>query len=31
VSTTLTLFFVPALYMVFEVRLKRELKSEEGA
>jgi CzcA family heavy metal efflux pump len=31
VSTTLTLFFVPALYTVFELRFKRELKSEEGA
>jgi CzcA family heavy metal efflux pump len=30
VSTTLTLFFVPALYMVFEVRFKREMKNEEG-
>ena len=30
VSTTLTLFFVPALYTVFELRFKRELKTEEG-
>jgi multidrug efflux pump subunit AcrB len=30
VSTTLTLFFVPALYTVFELRFKREMKSEEG-
>jgi CzcA family heavy metal efflux pump len=30
VSTALTLFFVPALYTVFELRFKRELKSEEG-
>jgi multidrug efflux pump subunit AcrB len=29
VSTTLTLFFVPSLYMVFELRFKRELKQEE--
>ncbi len=29
VSTTLTLFFVPALYVVFEQRFKRELKSQE--
>jgi CzcA family heavy metal efflux pump len=29
-STTLTLFFVPALYTVFELRFKREMKSEEG-
>jgi multidrug efflux pump subunit AcrB len=27
VSTALTLFFVPALYTVFELRFKRELKS----
>jgi multidrug efflux pump subunit AcrB len=26
VSTALTLFFVPALYIVFEERFKRELK-----
>jgi multidrug efflux pump subunit AcrB len=31
VSTTLTLFFVPTLYTVFEERFKRELKSEEEA
>ncbi len=31
VSTTLTLFFVPALYTVFELRFKREMKNEEGA
>ncbi|HTR80452.1 MAG TPA: efflux RND transporter permease subunit [Bacteroidota bacterium] len=32
VSTTLTLFFVPTLYIVFEERFKRELKrDEEGA
>ena len=32
VSTTLTLFFVPTLYTVFEERFKREMKSqEEGA
>jgi CzcA family heavy metal efflux pump len=31
VSTTLTLFFVPALYTVFELRFKREMKIEEGA
>jgi CzcA family heavy metal efflux pump len=30
VSTALTLFFVPALYTVFELRFKREMKSEEG-
>jgi multidrug efflux pump subunit AcrB len=30
VSTILTLFFVPALYTVFELRFKRELKTEEG-
>jgi len=32
VSTTLTLFFVPSLYIVFERRLKREMKApgEEG-
>jgi CzcA family heavy metal efflux pump len=30
VSTTLTLFFVPSLYMVFELRFKRELKRDEG-
>jgi multidrug efflux pump subunit AcrB len=30
VSTTLTLFFVPALYTVFELRFKREMKGEEG-
>lgn len=30
VSTTLTLFFVPTLYTVFELRFKRQLKSEEG-
>jgi multidrug efflux pump subunit AcrB len=30
VSTILTLFFVPALYTVFELRFKRELRSEEG-
>jgi multidrug efflux pump subunit AcrB len=29
VSTALTLFFVPALYTVFEERFKRELKSSE--
>ena len=29
VSTTLTLFFVPALYTVFELRFKRELRSQE--
>ena len=29
VSTTLTLFFVPTLYIVFEERFKRELKSNE--
>ena len=29
VSTTLTLFFVPALYTIFEERFKREMKSEE--
>ena len=29
VSTTLTLFFVPTLYTVFEERFKRELKSQE--
>ena len=29
VSTTLTLFFVPTLYTVFEERFKRELKSHE--
>ncbi len=29
VSTGLTLFFVPALYMVFELRFKREMKSGE--
>jgi len=29
VSTTLTLFFVPTLYTVFEERFKRELKSGE--
>jgi CzcA family heavy metal efflux pump len=29
VSTILTLFFVPALYMVFEIRFKRELKHDE--
>jgi multidrug efflux pump subunit AcrB len=32
VSTVLTLFFVPALYIVFEQRFKREMApSEEGA
>ena len=31
VSTTLTLFFVPALYTLFEERFKRELKSAEEA
>ena len=31
VSTILTLFFVPALYMVFELRFKREMKREEAA
>ncbi len=31
VSTTLTLFFVPTLYTVFEERFKRELKSGEEA
>ena len=30
VSTALTLFFVPALYTVFELRFKREMKSEQG-
>lgn len=30
VSTTLTLFFIPALYTVFENRFKREMKREEG-
>jgi multidrug efflux pump subunit AcrB len=30
VSTILTLFFVPALYTVFEQRFKRDMKSEEG-
>jgi CzcA family heavy metal efflux pump len=30
VSTVLTLFFVPALYTVFELRFRREMKSEEG-
>jgi CzcA family heavy metal efflux pump len=30
-STTLTLFFVPALYTVFEEKFKRELKQEEEA
>jgi CzcA family heavy metal efflux pump len=30
VSTTLTLFFVPTLYTIFEERFKRELKSQEG-
>ncbi|HXX63257.1 MAG TPA: efflux RND transporter permease subunit, partial [Bacteroidota bacterium] len=32
VSTTLTLFFVPSMYMLFEQRLKRELRAsdEEG-
>ena len=29
VSTTLTLFFVPVLYIVFEERIKRELRGEE--
>jgi multidrug efflux pump subunit AcrB len=29
VSTALTLFFVPALYMVFERRFKRELRHDE--
>lgn len=29
VSTVLTLFFVPALYIVFENRFKRELKKKE--
>jgi CzcA family heavy metal efflux pump len=29
VSTTLTLFFVPVLYTIFEERFKRELKSAE--
>jgi len=29
VSTILTLFFVPALYTVFENRFKRELKKDE--
>ncbi len=28
VSTALTLFFVPALYTVFEERMKREVKEE---
>jgi CzcA family heavy metal efflux pump len=30
VSTFFTLFFVPALYTVFEQRFKRKVKSEEG-
>ncbi len=30
VSTLLTLFFVPALYIVFERRLKREMTSDEA-
>ncbi|HEX9006261.1 MAG TPA: efflux RND transporter permease subunit, partial [Bacteroidota bacterium] len=29
VSTTLTLFFVPALYTIFEERFKREIRQEE--
>jgi multidrug efflux pump subunit AcrB len=29
VSTTLTLFFVPALYIVFEQRFKREMRNQE--
>jgi CzcA family heavy metal efflux pump len=29
VSTTLTLFFVPSLYIVFELRFKREMKVEK--
>ena len=29
VSTILTLFFVPALYTVFEIRFKREMKHDE--
>jgi CzcA family heavy metal efflux pump len=29
VSTVLTLFFIPALYTIFEERFKRELKAEE--
>ena len=28
-STTLTLFFVPALYTVFEEKFKREMRQEE--
>ncbi len=31
VSTTLTLFFVPALYIVFEQRFKREMRNPEEA
>ena len=32
VSTTLTLFFVPSMYMLFEERFKREMReNEEGA
>ncbi|MDP4173422.1 MAG: efflux RND transporter permease subunit [Bacteroidota bacterium] len=30
VSTILTLFYVPALYMVFEQRIKRDVKPEEA-
>lgn len=30
VSTILTLFYVPALYMVFEQRIKRDVKAEEA-
>ena len=29
VSTALTLFFIPALYTVFENRLKRDLRQQE--
>jgi multidrug efflux pump subunit AcrB len=29
VSTGLTLFFIPTLYLIFEEKFKRELKSEE--